>query len=54
MKGKTLLLSQRVGFLDEDFKDRNARGKKSGWCKAWIKKSARKVRKLNKVNILDV
>ena len=38
-------------FIDEDIKEKNARGKKSSWTKATLKKAARHLRRLkNKIN----
>lgn len=53
MHGRTLYVKERVGFLDEDLDYRNSKGKRSDWCKAWAKQANRKIRKQNKVNILD-
>jgi hypothetical protein len=35
-------------FIDEDVKEKNARGKKSSWTKATLKKAARHLRYLGK------
>lgn len=51
MKGRTLLIRQNIGWFDTDIKDRNSKGKRRSWCKAWAKKAQRKIRKYNKVNI---
>lgn len=35
-------------FIDEDVKEKNARGKKTSWTKATLKKAARHLRRLGK------
>ena len=35
-------------FIDEDVKEKNARGKKKSWTKATLKKAARHLRRLGK------
>lgn len=35
-------------FIDEDVKEKNARGKKSSWMRATLKKTARHLRRLSK------
>ena len=37
-------------FIDEDVKEKNARGKKTSWVKATLKKAARHLRRLGKKN----
>lgn len=54
MRGKLMLFKQRIGWLSSDFKDRNSKGKKRSWCKAWAKVAQRKIRKNNKINKLDI
>lgn len=52
MLGKTLLIKQKIGWLSSDFKDRNSKGKKRSWFKAWAKVAQRKIRKHNKIDKL--
>lgn len=54
MRGKLMLFKQRIGWLSSDFKDRNSKGKKRSWFKAWAKVAQRKIRKNNKINKLDI
>lgn len=54
MRGKLMLFKQRIGWLSSDFKDRNSKGKKRSWHKAWAKVAQRKIRKNNKINKLDI
>ena len=41
MKSSKELQANTHRFIDEDVKDKNARGKKSSWTKATLKKAAR-------------
>lgn len=54
MTGKLMLFKQRIGWLSSDFKDRNSKGKKRSWFKAWAKVAQRKIRKNNKINKLNI
>jgi hypothetical protein len=48
MKSNKELQSNTHRFIDEDIKEKNARGKKSSWTKATLKKAARHLRQLRK------
>lgn len=54
MKGRTLIFKQHCGILDEDFKRKNSKGKRSSWAKADAKRASRKIRKsLKNINIYE-
>jgi hypothetical protein len=48
MKSNKKLQANTHRFIDEDIKEKNARGKKSSWTKATLKKAARHLRRLYK------
>lgn len=48
MKSSKELQANTHRFIDEDVKEKNARGKKSSWTKATLKKAARHLRRLGK------
>lgn len=48
MKSNKELQSNTHRFIDEDIKEKNARGKKSSWTKATLKKAARHLRRIGK------
>ena len=52
LKNNKELQANTHRFIDEDVKEKNARGKKSSWTKATLKKAARHLRREhNKINI---
>ena len=48
MKSSKELQANTHIFIDEDVKEKNARGKKTSWTKAALKKAARHLRQLRK------
>lgn len=48
MRSSKELQANTHRFIDEDVKEKNARGKKSSWTKATLKKAARHLRRLGK------
>ena len=48
MKSNKELQANTNIWIDEDIKEKNARGKKSSWTKAVLKKAARHLRRLSK------
>ena len=48
LKSNKELQSNTHRFIDEDIKEKNARGKKTSWTKAKLKKAARHLRQLYK------
>lgn len=48
MKSSKELQANTHIFIDEDVKEKNARGKKSSWTKAVLKKAARHLRRIGK------
>ena len=48
MRSSKELQANTHRFIDEDVKEKNARGKKTSWVKATLKKAARHLRRLGK------